>query len=85
MAGAADGEGGLSPCTGPEIVDILTNFPVTMNNHEFGVAPHSFLTNALLTSTFDMVSQNLDRWATYSAPCAQPCPCRCVVFCSQFE
>jgi hypothetical protein len=46
---------------GPEIVSILSNLPVTMNNHQGGVDPATFAANPLLSGTFNIVSTNQDR------------------------
>ena len=44
-----------------EVISILSTQPVTMNNHHSGVAPTAFYGNSKLTSTFNVVSTNMDR------------------------
>jgi len=44
-----------------EVISILSTQPVTMNNHHSGVAPTAFYGNSKLTSTFNVVSTNVDR------------------------
>ena len=46
---------------GPDIVNILSTLPVTMNNHQMGVDPVTFAANPLLSGTFNLVSTNQDR------------------------
>lgn len=42
-------------------VATLSNHAVTMNNHHFGVTPDSFASDYRLSSTFNVLSTNLDR------------------------
>jgi gamma-glutamyl hydrolase len=44
----------------PIIQDIVTNQPVTMNNHEMGISPEAFRCNPGLTNMFRVTSTNLD-------------------------
>ena len=39
---------------------------VAMNNHHFGVTPDSFASDYRLSSTFNVLSTNVDRFATRS-------------------
>ena len=45
----------------PELVDIITSQPVTMNNHHGGVTPSSFYTNPILPNVWNVLSTNVDR------------------------
>jgi len=45
----------------PQIVKILSNSPVTMNNHHYGVTPASYTQNKKLGDFFTMLSTNVDR------------------------
>lgn len=44
----------------PIIKSIVTEQPVTMNNHEFGLSPETFAQNPGLSSTFRITSTNVD-------------------------
>jgi len=45
----------------PEIIDILSKQPVTMNNHHYGVTPEIYETNPALSTFFRIISWNTDR------------------------
>jgi gamma-glutamyl hydrolase len=47
--------------TDPSIINILSQEAVTMNNHQYGVAPITYSTNPLLSNFFRMISWDYDR------------------------
>jgi len=44
-----------------EIIEILTQQPVTLNNHQWGLTPESYASNQYLTSLFRPISTNFDK------------------------
>jgi gamma-glutamyl hydrolase len=62
----------MMTAAGPEIVSILANQPVTMNNHQAGVAPSSFNSNPVLPTFFQVISSNVDRCVSCFSPCVLP-------------
>jgi len=45
----------------PYVMGLLSNYPITMNNHELGVSPSSFAAHASLSGVFDVLATNVDR------------------------
>ena len=44
----------------PTIYETVTNFPVTLNNHQLGIEPDHFLSNPKLTAVWNITSINYD-------------------------
>lgn len=44
----------------PTIYETVTNFPVTLNNHQLGIEPDHFLSNPKLTAAWNITSINYD-------------------------
>ena len=57
------------------VLDALS-LNVTMNNHRRGVTPASFEASAKLTSTFDVLSTNVDRQVACEKCCRAHTPMR---------
>jgi len=51
----------LFGAAGKTIMNILTSEAVTMNNHQYGVAPAKFAANPYLPKMFNVLSTNVDR------------------------
>ena len=50
------------PAFSPSNRVISSAAAVTMNNHHFGVSPDAFASDARLSSLFNVLSTNNDRW-----------------------